>query len=384
MRSLEVSSGGESPASGASAQGANYIEEGEQTGSWCRNVGDFFIARFPASCSQHLNMANDILVFAEHQGGRLTRPTWEAIAGAQHLGQGLSTTVSTILLGNNLGSLAADLSAAAVQEVLTVDSPLLAGYTADGYTAALRAVIEQQKPRLVVFSHTYQVRDFAPKLAASLDRGLASDCLGYRNEAGKLIFVRQVFQGKYCADVELVGEPPHFVSFQAAAFREDAVVRGTSPAPITPMVVELTADAIRTQPGERFREAKQAVDLTQAELIVAVGRGIKAPENIDLAKKLAEALGAELGASRPICDSGWLPMDRQIGSSGQTVAPKLYVALGISGAIQHMVGMKGSNTIVAVNKDKEAPIFEVATYGIVGDLFEIVPPLIEEIGKLKE
>jgi electron transfer flavoprotein alpha subunit len=183
--------------------------------------------------------------------------------------------------------------------------------------------------------------------------------------------------------MELVGEAPYFVSFQAAAFREDAVERGSSAAPITPVAVELAADAIRAKPSERFREAKQAVDLTQAELIVSVGRGIKAPENVDLAQKLADALGAELGASRPICDNGWLPMDRQIGSSGQTVAPKLYVALGISGAIQHMVGMKGSNTVVAINKDKEAPIFEVATYGIVGNLFEIVPPLIEEIKKVK-
>jgi electron transfer flavoprotein alpha subunit len=328
-------------------------------------------------------MANHILVFAEHQGGKLTRPTWEALAAGQHLAQGLGTTVTAVLLGSNLASLAADLAAAAVQEVLTVDSPLLAEYTADGYTHALRAVIERQKPRFVVFSHTYQVRDFAPKLATALDRGLVGDCLGYRNEEGKLIFVRQVFQGKYCADVELVGEAPYFVSFQAAAFREDAVQRGSGPAPITPIVVELAADSIRAKPGERFREAKQAVDLTQAERIVSVGRGIKAPENVDLAQKLADALGAELGASRPICDNGWLPMDRQIGSSGQTVAPKLYVALGISGAIQHMVGMKGSNTVVAINKDKEAPIFEVATYGIVGDLFEIVPPLIEEIKKVK-
>jgi electron transfer flavoprotein alpha subunit len=329
-------------------------------------------------------MANHVLVFAEHQGGKLTRPTWEALAAGQHLAQNAGTTASVVLLGSNLASLAADLAAVAVQEVLTVDSPLLAEYTADGYTLALRAVIEQQKPRFVIFSHTYQVRDFAPKLAAALDRGLVSDCLGYRNnEEGKLLFVRQVFQGKYCADVELVGEAPYFVSFQAAAFREDSVQRGSSAAPIIPVAVELAADSIRAKPGERFREAKQAVDLTQAGLIVAVGRGIKAPENVALAQKLAEALGAELGASRPICDSGWLPMDRQIGSSGQTVAPKLYVALGISGAIQHMVGMKGSNTVVAINRDKEAPIFEVATYGIVGDLFEIVPPLIEEIKKVK-
>ncbi len=328
-------------------------------------------------------MANQILVFAEHQGGKLTRPTFEALAAGQHLAADVGSSVSAVLVGGNLASVAADLAGIAVQEVLTVESPLLAEYTADGHTSALRAVIEQQKPRFVIFSHTYQVRDFAPKLAASLSRGLVSDCLGYRNEQGKLIFVRQVFQGKYYADVEITGEAPYFVSFQAAAFREDAVERGSSTAPITSVAVDLAPGAIRAQPGERFREAKQAVDLTQAELIVAVGRGIKAPENVELAKKLADALGAELAALRPICDNGWLPMDRQVGSSGQTVAPKLYLALGISGAIQHMVGMKGSHTVVAVNKDKEAPIFEVATYGVVGDLFEIVPPLIEEIKKVK-
>lgn len=328
-------------------------------------------------------MPNHILVFAEHQGGKLPRSTWEALAAGQQLAQELGTTVAVMLLGHNLAPLAAELAGAAVQEVLAVDSPLLAEYTADGYALALRTVIEQQAPRYIVFSHTYRVRDFAPKLAAGLGRGLVSDCLGYRNEQGKLIFVRQVFQGKYCADIELAGEPPYFVSFQASAFREDSAKRTTSQAPITTVAVKLDAEAIRAKPEERFREAKQAVDLTQAEAIVAVGRGIKAPGNVDLAQRLADALGAELGASRPICDSGWLPMDRQIGSSGQTVAPKLYVGLGISGAIQHMVGMKGSNTIVAINKDKEAPIFEVATYGIVGDLFEIVPPLIEEIKKVK-
>jgi electron transfer flavoprotein alpha subunit len=328
-------------------------------------------------------MSDHILVFAEHQGGKLTRPTWEALAAGQRLAQDLGTTVSVVLLGSSLAPLATTLAAVAVREVLTVDSPLLGEYTADGYSLALRAVITQQKPRFFVCSHTYQVRDFAPKLAASLDRGLVSDCLGYRNEGGKLVFVRQVFQGKYSADIEFAGEAPYFLSFQAAAFREDSVERGSSAAKITPVEVELAADSIRAKPGERFREAKQAVDLTQAGIIVAVGRGIKAPENLDLAKQLAAAMGAEIGASRPICDNGWLPMDRQIGSSGQTVAPKLYVALGISGAIQHMVGMKGSHTVVAINKDKEAPIFEVATYGIVGDLFEVVPPLVEEIKKAK-
>ena len=328
-------------------------------------------------------MPKDILVFAEHQGGKLFRPTWEAVAAGQSLARDLGLSVTAVLVGGNVSALASELAAAELQEVLVVDSPLLARYTSDGTTQALREVIRERQPELAVFSHTYQVRDFAPRLAASLDRGLVSDSLGYRKENGKLIFVRQVFQGKFSADLEFVGDAPWLVSFQAGSFREDSVRRSATPAKVTPIRVSLTAERIRAKPEEPFREAKQAVDLSQAAIVVAVGRGIKAQENLALAQKLAEALGAELGASRPICDSGWLPMDRQIGSSGQTVAPKLYVALGISGAIQHQVGMKGSRTVVAINKDSEAPIFEVATYGIVGDLFEIVPPLVEEISKIK-
>ncbi len=329
-------------------------------------------------------MPEDILVYAEHQGGKLTRPTWEALAAGQQLGGELNAPVGAVILGSDIAGLAWELAAAELQEVLGVDSPHLAEYTADGYTHALREVIQERQPRFLLFSHTYQVRDFAPKLAAALDRGLVSDCLGYRREDERLAFVRQVFQGKFCADVEFAGDAPYLVSFQAAAFREDSVRRGSSPAKVTSVSTTLTAEAIRSKPGEWFREAKQAVDLTQAEVIVAVGRGIKGADNLEMVRKLAEALGAEIGASRPICDSGWLPMDRQIGSSGQTVAPKLYIGLGISGAIQHQVGMKGSRTVVAINKDKEAPIFEVATYGIVGDLFEAVPPLIEEIKKVKD
>ena len=328
-------------------------------------------------------MSNDILVFAEHQAGRVTRPTWEALAAGQSLAADLGTTVSAVILGSTVEALASGLAAAEVTEVVRVESPLLADYTPDGYTMALRDLIIKRQPRFVVFSHTYLVRDFVPKLGAALDRNFIGDCLSYRREDGRLIFVRQLFQGKFSADVEFAGDAPYLVSFQAAAFREDSVRRSTTPAGITTVQAALAPENIRQKPGERFREAKQAVDLTQAEIIVAVGRGIKKPENLDLARKLAEALGGELGASRPICDSGWLPMDRQIGSSGQTVAPKLYIALGVSGAIQHQVGMKGSRTVVAINKDKEAPIFEVATYGIVGDLFEVVPPLIEEIKKVK-
>ena len=328
-------------------------------------------------------MASDVFVFAEHQGGKITRPTWEALAAGQHLASKLGAVVRAVVLGATATGLAREVAAAEVSEVIALDSPLLDDYTPDGYAEALRRLIGERQPRFVVFSHTYQVRDFAPKLAAALKCGFISDCLEYRAEGEQVTFVRQVSQGKFNADVEFSGEPPYLVSFQAGSFREDSVRRGAAPAPITSVAVALSPEQIRTKPGERFREAKQAVDLTQAEIIVAVGRGIKAPENLDLARKLADALGAEIGASRPICDGGWLPMDRQIGSSGQTVAPKLYLALGISGAIQHQVGMKGSRTVVAINKDKEAPIFEVSTYGVIGDLFEVVPPLIEEIKKVK-
>jgi electron transfer flavoprotein alpha subunit len=328
-------------------------------------------------------MSDNVLIFAEQQSGKITRPAWEALAAGQRVADDTGSSAAAVVLGDKTGSLAAELAAADLAEVVALESPALAEYTADAYAAALAEVIRARQPGYVVFSHTYQVRDFAPKLAAALGAGFISDCLGYRKEASGLVFVRQVFQGKFNADVEFGGNPPYLVSFQAGSFREDSVRRGTSAASVTATAASVAPEKVRTKPGERFREAKQAVDLTQAEVIVAVGRGIKAPENLDLARKLAEALGGEMGASRPICDSGWLPMDRQIGSSGQTVAPKLYVALGISGAIQHQVGMKGARTVLAVNKDREAPIFEVASYGVVGDLFEVVPPLIEEIKKIK-
>ena len=328
-------------------------------------------------------VADEIIVYAEHQDGKLARPAWEAVATAQQLAAELGVNCVGAIVGDNVGSLAEELAGAGLSEVLTLESPQLARYTPDGYSAALRQVIESRQPRYIVFSHTYQVRDFAPKLAASLDRVLIGDSLGFRSEGDRIIFVRQVFQGKFSADVEFRGEPPYFVSFQAGAFREDSVQRGAGKAKITSVPINISPEAVRTRPQEKFREARQSVDLSQAEIIVAVGRGIKKPENLELARKLAEVLGAEIGASRPICDIGWLPMARQIGSSGQTVAPKLYLALGISGAIQHQVGMKGSRTVVAINKDREAPIFEVATYGIAEDLFDIVPPLIEEIKKAK-
>jgi electron transfer flavoprotein alpha subunit len=317
------------------------------------------------------------LVIAEQRGGKLNRATWETIAAAQQAGG----PVKIVVLGAGVGAAAAELAAADAAEVIVVEDPALAEYTADGYVLALAALVGEEQPSRVFLPHTYQTRDFAPALAARLGRAIVTDVTGVRPQGGDLVYVRPVFQGKLTADVAAAGPAPHLATFQIGAYRGDAAKRGASAAPTRTAHVAIDPAKIRQKPEAPFKEAKQAVDLSQAERIVAVGRGIKGQEHLKIAEQLAQALGAEIAASRPICDAGWLPMDRQIGSSGQTVAPKLYVALGISGAIQHLVGMKGSRTIVAVNKDADAPIFEIADFGIVGDLFEVVPALVAELNK---
>ncbi len=320
-----------------------------------------------------------ILVIAEQKDGRLNRASWEAIAAAQQLSAG-TVPVTVAVLGANVDAAAAELSAAAVSAVWTVIHPHLASYTPDAFVAALAQLVTALQPSHVCLPHTYQTRDFAPVLAARLDRVLITDVTGLSQRDGAPVFTRPMFQGKLVAEVVAEGPAPHFVSFQIGAFRADSATRGSG-APITARPASLDGAVLRQTAEAPFQESKAAVDLSQAERIVAVGRGIKAQEHLALAQQLATAFHAELAASRPICDNGWLPMERQIGSSGQTVAPKLYVAVGISGAIQHLVGMKGARTIVAINKDAEAPIFEVADYGIAGDLFEIAPALIAELGK---
>ena len=314
-----------------------------------------------------------ILVIAEQQGGALNKASWETIAAAQQAGG----PVTVAVVGADAAAAAAELSAADVAGVVRVESPALAAYTLDGYVAALAGVIAAEQPGDVFLPHTYQTRDFAPALAVKTGRALVTDCVAVKQTDGRRLFVRPVFQGRLLADVACDG--PALATFQIGAIRADSLVRGAAAAPVRTVAAAVDEGAIRQKPEAPFREAKQAVDLSQAERIVAVGRGIKEQEKVALAQQLAAAIGAEVGASRPICDAGWLPMDRQIGSSGQTVAPKLYLALGISGAIQHLVGMKGARTIVAINKDPEAPIFEVADYGVVGDLFEIVPAVIKEL-----
>jgi electron transfer flavoprotein alpha subunit len=328
-------------------------------------------------------MADSILVIVEQREGKLNRVSWETLTAGQALAAETGWTLEAAVAGSGVTSIANELAGKKVAKVYAVESPKLEPYTPDAFATGLKQFIASKQPRLVLMPHTYQVRDFVPKLATAMERSAISDCIGYKKDGEKLLFTRQMFQGKLAADVSFTCDAPWFVTFQNGAFRSDRVEAGTSAAPVETVNVEIADGVIRNKPQEIFKEAKQAVDLTQAEIIVSVGRGIKEQKNIELAKQLAEALGGELAASRPICDSGWLPMDRQIGSSGQTVAPKLYLALGISGAIQHIVGMKGARTIIAINKDSEAPIFEIADYAVVGNLFDIVPPLIEEVKKAK-
>ncbi len=325
-------------------------------------------------------MSQGILVFIEHRSGVLNKTSLEAIVGAQFLADGLPQPITAVILGSDVSALASDIAAYDVAKVVLASNAKLNEYTPDGYADAMESIVRQLDPHLVILPHTYLVRDFAPKLAARFGKSLISDCIRAEASANSITFTRRIFLGKLDADVISDGEAPLFATFQSGAYRPDQAKKGSGAAVET---VDVEVGEIRMTPEAPFQEVKQAVDLSKADIIVAVGRGIKSKDNLALAEKLAEALGADLAASRPICDAEWLPIDRQIGSSGQTVAPKLYVALGISGAIQHLVGMKNSGTIVAINKDAEAPIFDIADYGIVGDLFEAVPVLTEEIKKIK-
>jgi len=326
-------------------------------------------------------MADLILVVAEQRDGKLNRVSFETVAAAQAIAKETGWAVEVVLPGSGIAALAQELAAKAVGKVYALEGTALGTYTSDAYVHALQAFIGEKQPKLVLFPHTYQVRDFAPRLALALDRTLISDATGYRYEGGALKFTRQMFQGKFAADVSFGGDAPWMATVQIGAFRADQADGGSG---VVETVAAVVADGPgRVKPHEVFQEAKQTVDLSQADVIVAVGRGIKEQKNMVLAENLAAALGGEVAASRPICDNGWLPLERQIGSSGQTVAPKLYIAMGVSGAIQHLVGMKGSRTIVAINKDPEAPIFEIADVAVVGDLFQVVPALTEEIKKAK-
>jgi len=323
----------------------------------------------------------DILIVLEESNGQIHRMGLESIAAGQHLSDEMGLTAGALVLGGNADGLADQASKYQLGEVLKVNDELLGSYSADGYSEAVKQIIDQENPTYVLFGHTYQVRDYVPRLSAKLNKPFLVDNIAIRVENGQPIFTKQMFNAKLSADVEASGSGPFLVSFQSAAFSMDAVAAGS--ASIRESTVQLNTAVIRTKSEPPFQEEAGGVDLTSADIIVSIGRGIGKEENIPLAVELSKALGGELAASRPVVDSGWLPSAHQIGSSGQSVSPKLYLALGISGAIQHVVGMKGSKNIVTINKDPDAPIFEISDYGVVGDILEIIPKLTEAIQALK-
>ncbi len=318
-----------------------------------------------------------VLVLLEENRGALHRISLEALAGAQILAAEIHQPLRVLALGPKARDLAEVAATKAVDEVIVAEHELLNHYSTEGFTAALTQILEKETPEYFIVGHTYQVRDYLPVVSARLKQPFLNDVLEYRVEGDKPIFIRQVFNAKLFAEIQVNTHPPYLVSFQSAAFQADQVKPGS--APIRELTLDLEAGVIRSQSEEPQLETVSEADLSTAELIVSVGRGIGRQENLAMVEALTKAMGAELGSSRPLVDAGWIPPYRQVGSSGQTVAPKLYLALGISGSIQHVVGMKGSQHIVAINKDPEAPIFELADYGVVGDILEIVPKLTEAI-----
>jgi len=320
----------------------------------------------------------DILVVVEHKEGTIHRMSWEAVAAGQSMAKDLDLTAGVLIMGDDVAGLAEEMSTKKMKEVLLVNHSLLSDYSSDGYSQALKQVIKVESPTYVCMGHTYLVRDFFPKVSAAIGKPFLGDNIGYTIKNGAPVFSKQVFQGKFLADITPVGESPYLISFQSAAFQADTIEEGSG-IPIRELSVDLDESTIKTKSEQPFQETDTQVDLSSADLIVAVGRGVGKEENMGNIKTLAEVLGAQIAASRPVIDSEWLPSYHQVGSSGQTVAPKLYFALGISGAIQHVVGMKGSKNIIAINKDPDAPIFELADYGVVGDLHEITPKLIAAV-----
>jgi electron transfer flavoprotein alpha subunit len=321
-----------------------------------------------------------VLLVLEASGGKINRLSWEALAAAHRLAT--AEEIAAVAIGAETQALADEAAQKSLGKVVRVEHPLLARYTADGYRLALEQLVRKEAPQYILFPHTYRVRDYAPALACRMNQALIGDVTAIEDGP---VFSRQLLQGRLHGSYRQRGNGPCFVSVQAGAFRADTVERDASAgaAPVEIFTPALDAAQIRTRPGEPFRASAGSVDLGKAQRIVSVGRGIGSAENLPLVEALARALDAELAASRPICDNGWLPLDRQVGSSGHAVAPRLYLAVGISGAIQHLVGMKGSACIVAINKDPDAPIFEAADYGIVGDLFEVLPALIAALNAIK-
>ncbi len=325
-------------------------------------------------------MAEGILVFIEERQGKVKKPSLEALSAARNLADNLKEQVTALYVGGEAPSEL--LASHGADKVVCVQHPLLAGYSTEGFAAALAEYAEKTAPRIVLSSATAMGRDFLPRAAARLHVGLAQDCTEARIVEGmQLECVRPIYAGKAYATVRLTMTPafatlrPNVFSLRTATTGRHATVETFAPA--------LAAEQIHSRVVEIKASAGQKVVLTEASIVVSGGRGLKGPENFPMIQELADALGGAMGASRAAVDAGWIDHAYQVGQTGKTVSPTLYVACGISGAIQHLAGMSTSKYIVAINKDPDAPIFKLADYGVVGDLFAIVPALTQEIRKLK-
>ena len=319
----------------------------------------------------------DILIVIEDNNTKVHRMGLECITAAQQMAKESGLSIAALVMGSNADDLASQVTNYEINEVLTLKHDLLISYSCDGYAEAVKQVIEQESPKYVLFGHTYQVRDYVPKISAKLMKPFLVDSVSMNSDGEQSVFTKQMFNAKLYSDMIAMDEGPLLISFQSASYSSDNAIPGS--ASVRELSVNIESSMIKTQSEEPFQEESGGVDLTSAEIIVSVGRGIGKEENISMAEDLAKIIGGELASSRPVVDSGWLSATHQIGSSGQSVSPKMYLALGISGAIQHVVGMKGSKNIVAINKDPEAPIFEIADYGVVADVLEILPKLTEAL-----
>ena len=320
-----------------------------------------------------------ILVVAEIHNGKIRESTFELLTFARRIGQAQGWEVRSLVAGKGVQAAAEELARQGGGEVYFAEHDLLANYSVSALQKAVGAAVAASATNLVMFSHTPIGWDVAPRVAAALDAAYVSDCFNVE-EAGSLVFLRRVFNGKLDARFAPVATPI-VATFQPGA---TAPFAGAADGKVTPLAVALSPSELRTRFVEIRKVEKTGVDLSKADIIVSGGRGLGAPEKFpEVIQPLVDALGGAMGASRPVVDAGWLPHAYQVGSSGQTVTPKLYIAVGISGAIQHLVGMKNSNYIIAINKDADAPIFEVANLGVVGDLFEIAPALTKAVNAAK-
>lgn len=320
-----------------------------------------------------------ILVVAEHQDGKLRANTAELVVFGQRVGRDLGMPVVVAVAGSTDLD---PLRTAKIDRIISLDAPGMGTYDPNLHIQGLKGLIEREKPSLVLAGHTTQGMDFMPRLAASLRKPLAAACVDYEKQGDRIVLIRQVFNGKMNLKVAPRGEGPCLATVVPGSFPADELEFGGAPE-IATLAVDMTGVVPSRKILGRTQAPRGQVDLTSAPVIVAGGRGLKQKENFSIISELADALGGAVGASRPVVDAEWLPREHQIGSSGQTVSPKLYFAIGISGAVQHLVGMQTSRCIVAINKDPEAPIFKVAHYGIVDDLFKVVPALTKLVRDLK-